>query len=234
MSTPPSFDAIASIRAIEAYRTDAAMLEAAQRHLQQLEADAALARGRLAHAQFLLDRTPRAPEWPSLEQARALYHALGDVKGEAEALFWMGTFQQVIQHDLDAALPLYRHAQVLAEHHKDHLLLSCIARHLGFDEILRGRPAAAAPWLEASVQLRRDIAFHEGVAAALVALAELRMELGDFSAARAHLVEATELASVHGAPGVAAMARALMEALSERQGQEPARGRCVAAVGGGP
>ncbi len=219
MSTYQSFDAIASIRAIEAYRTDASVLEAAERHLHQLEAGAALARGRLAHAQYLLDRTPRPLEWPSLEQARALYHALGDVKGEAEALFWMGTFHQVVQRDLDAALPLYRQAQVLAERFEDPLLRSCIARHLGFDEILRGRLVAAAPWLEASVQLRREMAFHEGVAAALVALAELRMELGDFSAAQAHLVEASELASAHGAPGVVAMARALEEALSERQGQ---------------
>lgn len=40
------------------------------------------------------------------ERAAELYQALGDVPGEAESLFWVGCFRQVVRRDNDAAVPV--------------------------------------------------------------------------------------------------------------------------------
>ena len=45
-------------------------------------------------------------ELPRFERAARLYRALGDARGEAEALFWVGCFHQVVQRDNATALPV--------------------------------------------------------------------------------------------------------------------------------
>ena len=76
---------------------DAGPLSEADRELDAAEADLAVARGRLMHTRFLLgrDQNPVAAEedpgeLPLFERAARLYRTLGDVRGEAEALFWIG------------------------------------------------------------------------------------------------------------------------------------------------
>jgi hypothetical protein len=58
------------------------------------------------HTRFLLRRDQDATgaekdpgELALFERAAQLYRALGDVCGEAEALFWVGCFHQVVRHD---------------------------------------------------------------------------------------------------------------------------------------
>jgi hypothetical protein len=69
-------------------------LATAERELNAVEADLALARGRILHARFLDTRIGDPAELPLFERAVQLYQALGDVRGEAESLFWVGCFHQ--------------------------------------------------------------------------------------------------------------------------------------------
>jgi hypothetical protein len=73
---------------------EASVLAAADRELDAVEADLALARGRVLHGRFLEQRdsdpeqlTGDPRELALFERAADLYQALGDVPGEAEALF---------------------------------------------------------------------------------------------------------------------------------------------------
>jgi len=77
---------------------DADALAEADRQLSAVEADLAVARGRILHARFL-DATSRTGADPKdvtaelalFERAVELYQSLGDVRGEAEAQLWIGT-----------------------------------------------------------------------------------------------------------------------------------------------
>ena len=79
------------------FNGEAGPLAEADRGLDAAEADLAVARGRLMHTRFLLrrDQDPAAAEadpgeLPLFERAARLYLALGDVRGEAEALLLAG------------------------------------------------------------------------------------------------------------------------------------------------
>jgi hypothetical protein len=76
---------------------DGGALATADRGLDAVEADLALARGRLLHARFLQERVADARELELFERAATLYGRLGDGRGEAEALFWVGAFHQVVR-----------------------------------------------------------------------------------------------------------------------------------------
>lgn len=78
------------------FEGDAAALAEAGRDLDGVEADLALARGRLLHTRFLHQRDDDPGqaredpgELPLFERAVRLYRVLGDARGEAEALFWV-------------------------------------------------------------------------------------------------------------------------------------------------
>src|ERR1700755_2820386 len=82
---------------------DADALATADRELDAVEADLALARGRVIHTRFLaqldeeqerLTEDPR--ELAVFERATKLYRELGDVRGEGESLFWVGCLYQVV------------------------------------------------------------------------------------------------------------------------------------------
>src|SRR5947207_6138874 len=90
-------------------------LAVAEAELDRVEADLALARGRVVHARFLLQRKEDPAELGLFTRARELYRALGDERGEAEACFWVGTFHQVLRGDHGAARPELRRSRELAE-----------------------------------------------------------------------------------------------------------------------
>ena len=52
-------------------------------------------------------------ELPLFERAAALYHRAGDERGEAEALFWVATYHQVVRADHDTAAPVLDRARDL-------------------------------------------------------------------------------------------------------------------------
>jgi tetratricopeptide (TPR) repeat protein len=181
---------------------DASALTAAGQILDAAEADLSLARGRILHAQFLTQGKEDQRELDLFEGAAELYQQLGDARGEAEALFWAGTFHQVIREDDQAARPALERSYELAAAAGDKLTLSYAARHLGFADANAGRMEAARGRFEESVRLRREISFLPGVAAGLLALAELTAQEGDRGAAAALLDEAASTATASGAQGI--------------------------------
>lgn len=181
---------------------DADALRIAERELDGVEADLALARGRILHAGFLQDHNENPQELALFERAAELYQMLGDVRGEGESLFWIGTFHQVVRHDHDAAVPALQRSYELATQAGDKLTLSYAVRHLGFVDMAIGARSMARERLEESVRLRREIGFAPGVAAGLVALAHLAAEDQDRDEALALLEQADAVARSCGAQGV--------------------------------
>src|SRR5579859_4744552 len=103
------------------YGGDVDALTDAERCLDAVEADAALARGRVLHARYLNERAGTGPspvedpaELPLFERAAELFRMLGDVRGEAEASFWIGCLHQVIRRDNATAVPELERACALA------------------------------------------------------------------------------------------------------------------------
>src|SRR5690349_13790062 len=99
-------------RALELYERavfggDSAALAEAEPILDAVEADLALARGRIDHARYLAERRADPHELALFEQAAERYTALGDLRGEAEALFWRGIYHQVVQGDEESGAPLF-------------------------------------------------------------------------------------------------------------------------------
>ena len=184
------------------FNGDDGALPAADLILDATEAGLALARGRIMHARFLAHHQEDPQELALFERAASLYRELGDIRGEGESLFWVGTFHQVVRGDDDAAgLPLER-AWSLAQAADDKLTLSYVVRHLGFAEMAAGRLDGARELLEESVRLRQEIGFTPGVAAGMLALAELAARAGDRDRALALLDEATAIAAETGADGI--------------------------------
>ncbi|MFF4412753.1 hypothetical protein ACFYY8_09480 [Streptosporangium sp. NPDC001559] len=181
---------------------DAGAVAAADRELDAVEADLSLARGRVAHARFL-DGGHREPYEPGLfERAAELYRSLGDVRGEAEALFWIGCFHQVVRNDDAAAVPVLEQSHRRAVRAGDALTASYALRHLGIAEHRAGRLGAARERLEESTRLRRETGFLPGVAANLVGLAYVTAGEGRRDEALRLLDEAGSIAESSRADGV--------------------------------
>ena len=183
---------------------DGTALGTADTVLDAVEADLALARGRVVHARFLEERADDPSERELFARAATLYRGLGDARGEGEALFWVGTYEQVVRGDHEAALPALRRAHELAAAAGDDLTRSYVVRHLGFADLAAGDLAAARARFEESVALRRALDFPAGVAAGLVPLAYLAREEGREADATALLDEAEAIARECGAAGVLA------------------------------
>ncbi len=84
----------------------------------------------------------------------------------------------------------------------DDLTLSYAARHLGFADAAAGRAGVARERLEESVRLRRGLGFLPGVAAGVLALAELAARGGNKDEAATLAEEARSIAESCGADGV--------------------------------
>ncbi|WP_051366859.1 tetratricopeptide repeat protein [Hamadaea tsunoensis] len=184
------------------FKGEAAAVAEAARDLDALEADLALARGRILHADFLFTRTEDPGELPALERAAELYERLGDERGLAEAEFWIGCFHQVLHQDGVTALPHLERSAELARKVDDRLTLSYAVRHLGFAAQYEAKdPETAQRFLTESVDLRRELEFWPGVAAGLLALGDLLHEQGRAGEAADLLDEATRIATECGAAG---------------------------------
>ncbi|WP_327694424.1 tetratricopeptide repeat protein [Streptomyces sp. NBC_00459] len=181
---------------------DSSALASADRSLDEVEADLALTRGKVTHARFLEERVEDARESELFERAAELYGRLGDVRGEGEAVFWVGTFHQVVRDDTEAAVPAFERALALATRAGDRLTMSYALRHLGFADHMAGRLTEARAHLEESTRLRRELGFLPGVAANLVGLAHLAAQQERRDDAAALLDEATELCESTDAQGV--------------------------------
>lgn len=175
----------------------------ANRELDAVEADVALARGKVLHAGYLADHQANPKQAELLERALTLYQALGDVRGEAEALFWLGTWHQVVREAYEEAVPCFQRSYELADSVGDKLTLSYATRHLAFAAEAEGRMEEAQERFEESVRLREELGFLPGLAAALLALGEFRRQrLGDREGALRLMDKARSTAEKCGAHGV--------------------------------
>jgi tetratricopeptide (TPR) repeat protein len=188
---------------------DASALETANRELDGVEADLALARGRIAHAAFLGQRNvdparlaDDAHELALFERAAELYQVLGDARGEGESLFWIGCFHQVVRRDNAVAVPFLQRSCELAAQAGDGLTMSYALRHIAIAEHAAGRLDTARERLEESVRLRRESGFMAGVAANLVGLAYIAAADGRRNEALALIEEAGATAMASGAHGI--------------------------------
>ncbi|GAA0366625.1 hypothetical protein GCM10009530_15550 [Microbispora corallina] len=181
---------------------DAGAVDAADRVLDEVEADLALARGRVVHARFLQSGREDPRALALFERAAELYGGLGNGRGEAEALFWVGTFHQVVRGDDGAAVPVLERSQREAVRAGDDLTASYALRHLGIAEHRAGRLDAARERLEESTRIRRELGFLPGVAANLVGLAYITAGEGRRDEALALLDEARSVAEAAGAHGI--------------------------------
>jgi tetratricopeptide (TPR) repeat protein len=191
------------------FESDAGALAEAERALDGVEADLALARGRVIHGRFLEQRTrepAQAREDPSelalFERAASLYGALGDMRGEAEALFWVGCCHQVVRRDNEAAVPVLWRSLELATEADDPVTMAEALRHLGIAEHAAGRLEAARLHLEESTRLRRETGNWPGVASNLVGLIYIAAGQNRRADGVALAQEARALAEANSAPGL--------------------------------
>lgn len=186
---------------------DAGPLAVADRELDAAEADLALARGRVRHGRFLLARdagqaTEDPAELPLFERAVELYRGLGDERGEAAALFWVGCFHQLVRGDDNTAVPLLERSLELASRARDEATMAEALRHLGIAAHRAGRLDEAAERLEESCRLRRAAGQPASVAANLVGLAYIAAAQGHPDQAGERLAEADRLAASAGAHSI--------------------------------
>ncbi|MFD5449401.1 MULTISPECIES: tetratricopeptide repeat protein [unclassified Streptomyces] len=173
---------------------DTSALDRSDDVLDAVEAPLSMARGKVLHVRFLNDREENSEELVLFERAAELYERLGDASGEADALFWVGCWHQVVKGDGVTGRPYFERSYALARSVDDRMTMSYAIRHLGFADRDAGDFDQARERLTESVTLRREIGFRPGEAAGLVALAYLAAETGDPSAAFHHLDEARSVA----------------------------------------
>jgi tetratricopeptide (TPR) repeat protein len=188
---------------------DTSQLVDAQRGLDAVEADTAMARGMLVHARFQAASAEAgsspaedAAELPLFERALELYQAVGDTRGEAEALFWIGCVHQFIRRDNETAAPYFERSSRLAAETGDKPTRAEALRHLGIVAHGAGRLDEARERLEESSQLRREIGLLAGVASNMIGLAYIAAAQDRRADAVATLDEAHAIAHAQGAHAI--------------------------------
>lgn len=186
------------------YTGDTSGLVDAEKALTAVEADTALARGKLLHARYQsgTGAAEDPAELPLFERALALYRALGDIRGEAQALFWIGCLHQFIRHDDETAVPHLERSYRLAVETGDQPTQSEALRHLGIAAHAAGRLDEARDRLEESSRLRRETGNLPGVASNMIGLAYIAAARHRHADALATLDEAQAIAHAHEAHAV--------------------------------
>jgi tetratricopeptide (TPR) repeat protein len=191
------------------FEGDGGALAEAEQELEGVAADLALAQGRIIHGRFLQQRAEdpeQAREDPRelalFERAVELYRAHGDLRGEAESLFWVGCCHQVVRRDNEAAVPVLWRSLELATEAEDPTTMSEALRHLGIAEHAAGRLEAARLHLEESTRLRREIGAWPGVASNLVGLIYIAAGQDRRDDALKLAAEARAIAEASGATGL--------------------------------
>jgi hypothetical protein len=184
---------------------DTSALIDAEQGVDAVEADAALARGLIVHARYQTAASAGSlpaedpAELPLFERALELYRALGDTRGEAEALFWIGCLHQFIRRDNETAVPYLERSCLLAAQTADKPTRSEALRHLGIAAHAAGRLDEARERLEESSRLRQEIGALPGVASNMIGLAYIAAAQDHHAEALAILDEAHAIANAHGA-----------------------------------
>ena len=207
---------------------DAGLRAEADRELDAVEADLSVARGRLMHTRFLLrrDKDPvSAVEDPGelalFERAAQVYRALGDTRGEADALFWVGCFHQVVRRDNASAVAVLEQSLELASQAGDKAAMSEALRHLGIGAHAAGHLDLARQRLEESTRLRREIGLLPGAAANMVGLAYIAAAQERHDDALALLDEASAIAGANKAQRILRQVDEARAELSDQHSHRP-------------
>ncbi|WP_305782557.1 tetratricopeptide repeat protein [Symbioplanes lichenis] len=129
------------------------------------------------------------------ERALAIRRELEDSAGVAESLFGLGLVHQVFRNDWQTAMPLYREALDLAEHHGDLLLRSEVHRHIGFYYTASDLQSdQALHHLRISHDLRTELADPRWIPGGTVALGLAEIADGLRDQGLAHIREALQQA----------------------------------------
>ena len=210
---PPTDDRIERSRLLyeqAIFTGDAGALTEADRELDAVEADLALARGRIIHGRFLAQRDsdqdhaePDPHALTLFERATQLYQRNGDIRGEADALFWTACFHQVEGRDDTTAVPILERALALARQTGDTATAAEALRHLGIAAHRAGQLDLARRHLEESTRLRREQGSLPGVAANMVGLIYIALAQGRREDAQALAGEAQAIAETAGARTIA-------------------------------
>ena len=221
MSTDQRIERVKTLYEQAIFSGDAEALAEASRGLDAVEADIALARGRVLHGRFLIGRAAGSSpaedpaELAFFERALESYRARGDTRGEGDASFWVGCVHQVIRRDDETAIPRFERARDLAAKAGDKVTEAEALRHLGIAAHTAGRLDEARELLERSSRLRRETGALTGVAANMVGLAYIAAAQGRRADALAVLAEARDIAEAHDAHTIASQieqARTTIEA----------------------
>jgi hypothetical protein len=161
-------------------------------------------------------------ELPLFERAAQLYRALGDIRGEAEALFWVGCFDQVVRHDNATAVPVLEQSLKLASQAGEKAAMSEAPRHLGIAAHGTGHLEVARQRLEESTRLRREIGLLPGAAANMVGLAYIAAAQERSDDALALLDEASAIAGASQAHRILQQVNEARAQLSDQRTHRPA------------
>ncbi|WP_406079276.1 tetratricopeptide repeat protein [Micromonospora sp. NBC_00858] len=209
MSTDDRIERAREVYERAVFGGDTSALIDAEQGLDAVEADAALARGLILHARFQSASADAGSlpaedpaELPLFERALELYRALGDTRGEAEALFWIGCLHQFIRRDNETAVPYLELSCRLAAQTGDKPTRSEALRHLGIVAHAAGRLDEARERLEESSRLRREVGALPGVASNMIGLAYIAAAQDRRADALATLDEALVIARAHGAHAI--------------------------------
>ena len=198
---------------VSTFGGDSSGLDEAERELDAVAADVALARGRVLHARYLAQRFAGDPDLAAdprelelFEEALRLFEQLGHGRGQGEALFLVGIFHQVVMDDGETGVPFFDRSVQAAAQAGDQMTVSYALRHLGFADLEAGRLDSAWDRFLESTRLRREAGFLPGVAANLVGLAEIAVAKGEREEAARLLDEAIEVGSGCGAARIVELA----------------------------
>ena len=166
-------------------------------------------------------------------RALSIYEEVGDASGVASHLSNLGNLARQ-RRDFETALALYTRA--LADLEPGGTYRPRILSNLGRTHLLLGQPDQAAPFLEESLELKRELSPENlDVAASLMLFGDLERSRGKLDAAEARYRAALELHSrlVPGRPAEAENQVRLGQLLLDRgdlSGAEPLLAAAVAAV----
>ena len=182
------------------------LIAAGEDELDLIEADLALARGKLLHARYLDNREQVGErELRLFEHAARLYEKLGERAKLANALFWVGCCHQVVLDDEAAALDYFHSSYDLAAELDEDVTRSFAVRHLGYAAQSAGELDLAETRFTESLRLRREAgAPGSMVAAAIIPLAAVAAQRGDPDRAEDLFAQAARIAEDNGAVGVLA------------------------------
>ena len=148
-----------------------------------------------------------------LESSLEIRVTIGAVGEISQSLFHVGLVRQVLEGDNIGAVPYFERALRMAEAAEDSITQSYALRHLGYAHLESNRVDDAEREFTGSLSLRRVAGFLPGVAAAMLAIVDLRVRQGRVAEARTLAEQARSMALGLRAAGVVSFAEIALHSM---------------------